>query len=533
MNELASTHEIERVLILSPTGNDAKMAKATLSDFGIKAEICENVTTLCHAILSGCAALVIAEEALDLDALDSLQVELDRQENWSDLPIILLTGDSVQRAAELFPKPTNISLLERPFSRMTFVRLVQVALRSRKKQIEVRDLLRDLKKSKEEAEKANTAKSHFLANMSHEIRTPIGAIIGFIDLLKNVDNSLEEKIKYMAIIDRNSHQLLHLIDDILDLSKVEAGKLIIEKLPFKITDLLADFGSIMSFKAAEKGIKFKTLVDTLIPEQIVSDPVRLRQILSNIVGNAIKFTAHGTVTMRISFRNDILEFLVTDTGVGLSEAQASRLFQPFVQADVSTTRKFGGTGLGLVLSRALSRSLGGELQLVESFEGRGSIFRVEIKPELPFEPKLVGQSAIAMDTNLFVHQHRKEVLRGLRVLLVEDSLDNQMLIKTYLKKQGAVVDSALDGVEGVASAKRKQFDVVLMDVQMPNMDGHTATKALRQEHYKRPIIALTAHAMKEERLRCFESGFTDFLTKPIQPDQLIEVLSRYQNGADQ
>ncbi|HVK62029.1 MAG TPA: response regulator [Bdellovibrionales bacterium] len=522
-------HELESnlVFVLLPTANDNNVACATLAEFGITSRAYNSIDSLCAAIENGCAAIVVAEEALDREAINCLQTILDRQETWSDLPIILLTGDSVQRAAELFSTATNISLLERPFSRMTLVRSVQVALRSRKKQIEVRDLLNDLKKSKADAEKANTAKTRFLANMSHEIRTPIGAIIGFIDLLKSHENSREDISKYMAIIDRNSHQLLRLIDDILDLSKVEAGKLVIEQIAFKLTDLLADLGSIMSFKAAEKGIVFRTIIETLIPDEIISDPGRIRQILSNIVGNAIKFTARGSVELRVAFKNGALEFLVADTGVGLTTSQAAKLFQPFVQADTTTSRRFGGTGLGLVLSRGLAQSMGGNLTLMESTEGQGSVFKIEIRADLTNETTLVGQSAIAIEDSFTAVRSEKGLLQGLRVLLVEDSPDNRMLITTYLSKQGALVDPASDGAEGVIAARKKQFDVVLMDVQMPNMDGHAATRALRAQCYDRPIIALTAHAMQEERLKCFESGFTDFLTKPIQPARLISVLTRY------
>ncbi len=528
MHRTKREKELQLVLILSPTANDGRIAALTLQDAGIAAVECLDLEMLCNKIDEGCAAVVVAEESLKRDTLDCLQAQLNKQENWSDLPIILLTGDNVQRATELFSNATNLSLLERPFSRLTFIRSVQVALRSREKQIEVRNLLNDLKKSKEDADKANLAKSHFLANMSHEIRTPIGAIMGFIDLLKSDRSTDEEKATYMTIIDRNSQQLLHLIDDILDLSKVEAGKLIVEKIPFKLTDLLADFGSIMTFKAAAKGIKFKTFIETLIPDEIISDPVRLRQILSNIVGNAIKFTSFGSVTMHVSFHNNSLDFLVVDTGVGLSENQISRLFQPFVQADTSTTRKYGGTGLGLVLSRSLAQSLGGNIRLMKSQPGLGSTFLIRLTPQLTNATIFVGQSAITLDHIFSTDRSEAARLQGLRILLVEDSPDNQILISTYLRKQGARVESALDGAEGVATASKKVFDVVLMDVQMPNMDGHEATKTLRALHYSRPIIALTAHAMNEERIRCFESGFTDFLTKPIQHERLIDVLTRYQ-----
>ncbi len=378
------------------------------------------------------------------------------------------------------------------------------------------------------AERANTSKTHFLANMSHEIRTPIGAILGFTDLMKNPANTVEESRNYMAIVERNSQQLLRLIDDILDLSKVEAGKMSVESIPFSLAEMLADFNSLMRFKSTEKGIAFQFNVDTLFPDLICSDPVRLRQILSNVVGNAIKFTDKGYVELSLAYANPLLTFTVKDTGVGISKDQESKLFQPFSQADASTTRKFGGTGLGLILSKRLAEALGGSLELIESGEGAGSTFKIEVKSTLLPNAKLVAIEALTIAgeaTSGF--RKDSQMLLGLKVLLVEDSPENQILISFYLHKEGAQVTMASDGARGVELALSEVFDVVLMDVQMPILDGHDATKKLRQSNYSKPIIALTAHAMVEERAKCFESGFTEFLTKPIKRDLLLEVLSRY------
>ncbi|MCC2677941.1 MAG: hypothetical protein K0R29_517 [Pseudobdellovibrio sp.] len=516
----------DAVIVLSPTANDGRLACDVLTSENIEAFPAKDIDQLCEKIKEGCAALIIAEEALSIGNIEKLQATLALQDAWSDLPIIVFTGDRLSYATEIFSQTGNIYLLERPFSRFTLVRSVQVALRARKKQYQVRDLLGELQTSRDDADKANAAKSQFLANMSHEIRTPIGAIIGFVDLMRT-EPSAKAKEEFMSVIERNSQQLLRLIDDILDLSKIEAGKLIIENINFKLTDLLADFNSVMGLKAVEKGIHFRLVIDSLIPQTISSDPVRLKQILINVVGNAIKFTSRGSVELRVSFQNGYLKFCVTDTGVGLSANQSSKLFQPFVQADSSTTRKFGGTGLGLALSRSLSESLGGRFELLSSQEGVGSTFFFEIKPGLYPESEMVGQSAIVLESGQQRKESRDKILEGLNVLLVEDSPDNQVLISMYLNKAGARVSLADDGTKGVEMALKNPYDVVVMDVQMPKMDGHTATRALRSHKYDRPIIALTAHAMKEERLRCFESGFTDFLTKPIEHDRLLNVLFRY------
>ena len=389
-------------------------------------------------------------------------------------------------------------------------------------------LMADLKIAKIEAENANESKTQFLANMSHEIRTPIGAVVGFAKLLLNPNNSTEENCKYMHIIERNSQQLLRLIDDILDLSKVEAGKVSIENMEFSLAEMLSDSIAVMDLRAQQKGIKFHFITETLIPDLICADPFRLKQVLNNIVGNAIKFTDVGSVELKISFANSTLQFSVKDTGPGISKDQASRLFLPFSQADTSTTRKFGGTGLGLVLSRHLSELLGGKLVLLKSEEGQGSTFLVEVNAKLLPNAKLVGREALTViaATSPVLHSHDK-VLQGLRVLLVEDSLDNQLLINFYLGEEGAQVKLALDGVQGIELALAEEFDIVLMDIQMPNLDGHEATKKLRKLNYLKPIVALTAYAMKEEQVKCHESGFNEFLTKPIQRELLIERLSHY------
>lgn len=394
------------------------------------------------------------------------------------------------------------------------------------------DLMADLYESKVGAERANSFKTQFLANMSHEIRTPLGVILGFLDLLKNPNCTSEDKNNYMLTIERNSQQLLGLIDDILDLSKVEAGKMTVESIQFSLAEMLSEFNSHMTFKAGAKGVEYKFNMDSVIPDIISSDPIRLRQILSNIAGNALKFTGKGYVSLSVSYANPILKFTVKDTGIGISKGNALVLFQPFTQANPTTTRKFGGTGLGLILSRRLAEALGGKLEIAESREGFGSTFSIEVKSPLLKNAKLIGLKELLAIEHAALPSFRKnkDILRGLKVLLVEDSADNQMLINMYLTVAGAKVKLASDGSQGVESALTENFDVVLMDIQMPIMDGHEAVTKLRKSKYAKPIIALTAHAMTEERAKCFESGFTDFLTKPLQKSQLIEVLSRYVPG---
>lgn len=384
---------------------------------------------------------------------------------------------------------------------------------------------KEIEKARRDAELANQAKSQFLANMSHEIRTPLGAIMGFASLLKDPSLQQEQREGFLAVIERNSAQLARIVDDILDLSKVEAGMLLIENIDFSLPEMISDFTSLMGFKAREKGIEFRSRATTPLPKTINTDPTRLRQILTNVVGNAIKFTEQGSVEMRCSYGDGFLEFEVQDTGRGLTEEESSALFQPFVQADSSITRKYGGTGLGLTLSRALSEALGGNFTLRSSEYGKGSTFCVRVRAE-SLDHNQSSQDLALEAAEVKAAPDRGE-LAGLNILLVEDSPDNQALLSIFLGRAGARTDIASDGAQGCKMALMKKYDVILMDVQMPVMDGMTAIKKLRSENYQGTVIALTAHAMREEKVRCLNAGFDDFLSKPVTREDLIRMLSKY------
>jgi PAS domain S-box-containing protein len=382
-----------------------------------------------------------------------------------------------------------------------------------------------LRRAKEEAEAANRAKSEFLANMSHEIRTPLNAILGFTNvLLRDDDGTNSQRTDFLlTVIDSGKH-LLSLVNDLLDLAKVESRQLQIERIACSPHRILADVVSTLRVRAQERDISLDYEWSGDIPEQIESDPHRIKQLLLNLIGNAIKFTQQGGVSVDASVEtrgsDGLLKFVVTDTGIGISPDKLQSIFDPFVQADNSVTRRFGGTGLGLAISRSIAESMGGELT-VSSQMGVGSQFTVTIaigevrtNPHAEAVPSnscgdIVKQSACGVD------------LTGVRVLVVDDGVTNRKLIQLLLERRGAEIHTAENGKIALSQATEQPFDIVLMDMQMPIMDGYTATQELRRRGFTRPIVALTAHAMKGDREKCEQAGCSDYLSKPIDADALI------------
>jgi PAS domain S-box-containing protein len=391
----------------------------------------------------------------------------------------------------------------------------------------------ELRSAKEQAEAANEAKTRFLAIMSHEIRTPIGAILGFLDLIRQPETSSAEKNEFIATIDRNGRHLLELIEDILDLSKIEAGKVSIVRHLFSLPEFLGDLRSVTNFRAQEKGLEFRILLETRIPKMVETDGVRLRQILSNVLGNAIKFTERGSVVMKVKYAPGRLRFTVEDTGIGMTEEQIKNLFTPFSQGDNTISRKFGGTGLGLALSSNLTKALGGDLRLLRSVPRGGSAFELQLPVGVAEKIEMVGSESMdeSRKASPQVFAEQKNHLAGMRVLVVEDSSDNRVLVSRFLTIAGAEAAFAYDGADGIEKALGGKYDVVLMDMRMPVCDGLEATKRLRARGYDRPIIAFTAHAMEEERRNALEAGCSDYLTKPIDKQRLINTLGRYRSLA--
>lgn len=381
----------------------------------------------------------------------------------------------------------------------------------------------ELARAKAAAEIANESKSSFLANMSHEIRTPLTAVLGFAELLRDEYLSANERLNSIGRIERSGQALLKLIDNILDLSKIEAGQLTIHRESFSPKDLVAEVVALLTPTATYKDLELRMEVDPDLPSRVLSDPGCVRQVIVNLVGNAIKFTDQGFVCVKVSMdSNKYLKIEVSDSGIGISKESQSRLFQAFSQADDSITRQFGGTGLGLALSRRLCECLGGSLVLAESEYGKGSRFvaQVEAVPDFQVRNELVCNGKI--DDTKEAHS-----LKGMRILVAEDGVDNKALFKLYLEPTGADLTLVSDGNEAYIKAKSGNYDLILMDLQMPGMDGLQATRQLRKIGYKGPIVALTAHAMKEEVRRSLEAGCNAHLNKPITRSHLIRAVKEH------
>ncbi|HKC51090.1 MAG TPA: ATP-binding protein [Myxococcota bacterium] len=399
----------------------------------------------------------------------------------------------------------------------------------------------DLERARSKAERAAAAKTEFLANMSHEIRTPMTAILGFTDILleeePDAPASAAERADALRTIRRNGAYLLEILNDILDFSKIEANRIEIEQLACSPRRIVAELAELMRPRAQAKGVAVQVALNDTVPEKLLSDPVRLRQILLNLIGNAVKFTGTGRVqiAMRYDPLDQTLEIDVEDTGIGIAANVLSEVFEPFRQGDSSMTRRFGGTGLGLAITKRLVERLGGAITAT-SHLGQGSLFRVRLPAHrVPAAGATDGGEADTPSSGGL-----RAALRGLRahgrVLVVEDGPDNQRVIRHVLERAGYEVTIAENGLIGVELALAAlddgtPFSVVLMDVQMPVLDGFGATRRLRDEGYRGPIIALTAHALPSERQRCIEAGCDAFATKPLDRLVLLETIAQYTQKA--
>jgi CheY-like chemotaxis protein/nitrogen-specific signal transduction histidine kinase len=380
---------------------------------------------------------------------------------------------------------------------------------------------RELIEAREAALNAVKVKSEFLSNMSHELRTPLNAIIGISDVLTDTNLSDEQK-KYISVLKRNGESLLHLIDDILNFSRLESGQLPLQCAGFQLEDLIHKVIEMVKPLAAAKQLELRFQIAPEIPKQVSGDAKKLEQILINLLGNAIKFTGTGTVKLKIEERNHLqgeLLFSICDTGIGIPEDKMKELFRRFSQADPSITKSFGGSGLGLAISKQLVELMGGMIW-VESKEQQGATFSFTVR--LPEVTTLTSEKVKISPAN-------SSILNGKKVLVVEDSSDNALLMSLYMRGTGCSVDFAVNGKEAVEKFEAKPYDLILMDMQMPEMDGYSATRWIRllekRKPKKTPIIALTAFAMQEEVEKSLASGCDLHLNKPVTKSALFSAIT--------
>lgn len=516
-----------KVLIVDDIKDNVKLLAFDLEDMGHEVLVAYN----------GPDALAIAQsDRPDIVLLDVMMPVMDGYEVCrrlkSDLrlravPVIMVSAGNTDEDIIAGLDAGADDYVSKPFNARIVESRVRSALRAKR-------LLDELADAKSAAEEANRAKSEFLSNMSHEIRSPLSAILGFTEILEQ--NLVKpENLAAISTITRNGEHLLNVLNDILDLSKIEAGKLELEDITCHPCEVVADVASLMRARAVSKGLSLDVEHVGPIPESIRTDPTRLRQILLNLVGNAVKFTQAGGVRLVTQLIEDdantpALQFNVIDSGIGMSESQSATLFQPFMQADSSTTRKFGGTGLGLAISQRLAGMLGGEIT-VDTQPGTGSQFHLTIP---------AGNLDAVISVNSPSEVVQGETIGGegsvektptptCRILLAEDGPDNQRLISYILTKAGADVTIAENGkiaVEAAANASQANspFDIVLMDMQMPVLDGYNATRQIRESGFDGPIAALTANAMSSDRDKCLAAGCSQYMTKPFKREQLLELV---------
>ncbi|MCF8228161.1 MAG: response regulator [Bacteroidales bacterium] len=394
-------------------------------------------------------------------------------------------------------------------------------------QKQMENLQRDLKNAVDKAEAANHIKAMFLANISHEIRTPMNGIIGMYNVLKQTDLTDEQR-EFLDIINISGQNLLTIIDDIIDLSKIESGQLILDKKPFTLKEEINKIVTLLSIKAKGKNIDLKTDLKEEADRKYIGDAARLRQIITNLTNNAIKYTKEGSVTIRVepSVTNDTiqeLKFSIIDTGIGISKEGIEKLFKAFSQLDSSSTRKYGGTGLGLAIAKNLSNLMNGEIG-VESEEGKGSVFWFTASFEM------LQKDEKGSMVNQEVEKTASET-DNLNILLVEDNLLNQKFATATLKKEGHHVDIAENGKIAVEKYKQHDYDLILMDIQMPVMDGMEATHEIRAYEEKNnkeriKIIAITAYVMERDRKMCLNAGMDEYLAKPFKPQELIDLIDK-------
>jgi signal transduction histidine kinase/ActR/RegA family two-component response regulator len=537
-----------RVLVVAPVGRDAALACAALGEHGISAEECAGVEGLCREIERGAGAAFVTREALTEAGALALDATLRAQPPWSDLPLIVLARSGAAAADTLSALAAlggtgNVTFIERPAHIVTIVSVVRSALRARQRQYEVRDhlsalalareereqLLRSERAARRDAEANSRLKDEFLATVSHELRTPLTAILGWAQLLRRGVPDAQIAAHALEVIERNGQAQLHLVEDLLDVSRIISGKLLLDVRPVDLSSVIAAALEAARPAAESKGVELRCALD---PEAgtVVGDADRLQQIVWNLVNNAVKFTpAGGRVEVRLARASSAVEIGVSDTGIGIEPQFLPHVFDRFRQADAATTRNYGGLGLGLAIVRQLAELHGGEVSVRSEGEGRGTTFTVRLPLSSP--PAQTTQISAARDeaTGTTDEELDCEGLTGLRVLVVDDEPDARELFARTLSECGAQALVAASAAEALAAIERERPDVLLADIGMPGEDGYALIDKIRRLPPERggrtPAAALTAYAHAEDRTRALRAGFQIHLPKPVKSAELVNAIA--------
>ena len=536
-SETIDTMLPKRILVVDDDETIRLLARASLEAAGYAVSESPDDRSVRDAFLKTVPDLVLLD--VILPGKDGFAVcgEIRALPYGMDVPIIMMTGlDDVESISKAYEAGAT-DFIVKPINWQILVYRVQYILRANHAFRELRSNEIRLLRAKEAAEAASLAKSQFLANMSHEFLTPMNGVLGMIQLLQHSELT-PEQYEYTETAKKSGNDLVRLLSDILDLSKVEAHKLELESSRFNLRDMLSGTIDILLLQARECGLELGYLIDPGVPLLLQGDVGRLRQVLVNLVGNAIKFTPNGYVQIHIQNNGEdsgsvTLRILVRDSGIGIAPDKLEQVFEPFTQADGSTTRKYGGSGLGLAICRQLVGLMGGTMGL-ESLEGKGSTFW--------FELKLKKQMTVdSLPTSLLdlVGRFGKSgpAGTGLPVLLAEDDPTNLVVIRHFLEKLGCTVDVAVNGEEVLNALYDNEYALILMDCMMPVMNGYEATVAIRDQastvrNHDIPIIALTANAMRDDSGKCLAAGMDDYLEKPLQLPLLVAMLERWMSTKD-